>query len=150
MTAFRKILVPTEFSPAAAEAFRVAVSLAKATGGEVVVAHVARTPAVVVENGQFSTGTSPKKPHNLWDDFRPAASDDPKVRVTHEVVVAGSLPSARILELLEKYGCDLIVIGSHGHGRLRRFVRGSVTDDVVRKARCPVLVVKAPPGARAR
>src|SRR5262249_52885659 len=142
MTAFRKILVPSDFSPAAAEAFRVAVTLAKATGGEVIVAHVARTPAVVVENGQFAAGDARTKPHNLWDDFRPAATDDTAVRVTHEVVVAGSLSSARVLELLEKYGCDLIVIGSHGHGRLRRFFRGSVADDVVRNARCPVLVVK--------
>jgi nucleotide-binding universal stress UspA family protein len=37
MTAFKKILVPTDFSPAAAEAFRVALSLAKTFGGEVVV-----------------------------------------------------------------------------------------------------------------
>jgi nucleotide-binding universal stress UspA family protein len=144
MTAFKKILVPTDFSPAAAEAFQAALSLAKAFGGEVVVAHVARDPAVVVENGQISAGPGAGKSRNLWDAFRPAASDDPNVRVTHEVVVAGPRRSARLLDLLERLGGDLIVIGSHGHGRLRRLLRGSVTDEVVRLARCPVLVVKAP------
>ena len=99
---FKKILVPTDFSPAAAEAFRTAVSLARTGGGEVVVAHV-----------------------------------------THEVVVAGRASAAGALEMLEKFGCDLIVIGSHGHGRLRLF-RRSLTDEVVRHAHCPVLVVKAP------
>ncbi len=144
MTAFKKILVPTDFSPAAAEAFRTAVTLAKAEGGEVVVAHVTRAPAVVVENGQVTPGNDAGKPLNLWNMFRALVSDDPSVHVTHEVVVAGRVSASGILEMLEKFGCDLIVIGSHGHGRLRRFLRGSLTDEVVRRTHCPVLVVKAP------
>ena len=46
--------------------------------------------------------------------------------------------------MMETFRCDLIVIGSHGHGRLRRLLRGGLTDEVVRHVRCPVLVVKAP------
>ena len=144
MSAFQKILVPTDFTPAAAEAFRTAVSLAKTGGGEVVVAHVTRAPAVVVENGQLTPGGVADKPLNLWNTFREFVSDDPSVHVTHEVVVAPRASAAGIEGLLEKFGCDLIVIGSHGHGRLRRLFRGSLTDEVVRHARCPVLVVKAP------
>ncbi|OWK38215.1 universal stress protein [Fimbriiglobus ruber] len=144
MTAFKKILVPTDFSPAAAEAFRTAVALAKVEGGEVVVAHVTRAPAVVVENGQIIPGSTAAEPLNLWNMFRTAVSDDSNVPVTHEVVVAARVSAAGILGMLEKFGCDLIVIGSHGHGRLRRLLRGSITDGVVRRARCPVLVVKAP------
>jgi nucleotide-binding universal stress UspA family protein len=141
---FKKILVPTDFSPAAAEAFRTAVSLAGAGGGEVVVAHVTRQPAVVVENGQVTPGGVAGKPVNLWDRFRAVVSDDPNVHVTHEVVAAGRVSAAGIVGMLEKFGCDLIVIGSHGHGRLRRLFRGSLTDEVVRHAHCPVLVVKTP------
>lgn len=143
MTTFKKILVPTDFSPAAAEAFRAAVSLARA-GGEVVVAHVTRAPAVVVENGQVTPGGDAGEPLNLWNTFRTLVPDDPAVHVTHEVVVAGRVSAAGIVGMLEKFGCDLIVIGSHGHGRLRRLLRGSLTDEVVRNAHCPVLVVKAP------
>src|SRR5262249_4886936 len=135
MTAFKKILVPTDFSPAAAEAFRAAVSLAKTGGGEVVVAHVTHAPAVVVENGQVTPGSDAGKPLNLWNMFRTLVSDDPAVHVSHEVVVAGRVSAAGILAMLEKFGCDLIVIGSHGHGRLRRLFRGSLTDEVVRHAR---------------
>ena len=65
MTAFKKILVPTDFSPAAAEAFRTAVSLAGICRGEVVVAHIIRASAVVVENGQVTTGRDAGKARNL-------------------------------------------------------------------------------------
>src|SRR5262249_34588873 len=143
VTVFKKILVPTDFSPAAVEAFRTAVSLAGGSGGEVIVAHVTRGPAVVVENGRLTPGRSAGKPLNLWDKFRATVSDDPNVRVTHEVVVAGRV-SAAIVGVLEKFGCDLIVLGSHGHGRLRRLLHGSLMDEVVHNAHCPVLVVKAP------
>jgi nucleotide-binding universal stress UspA family protein len=68
---------------------------------------------------------------------------DPSVRITHELV-AGEASASELIVLLERFGCDLIVLGSHGHGLLRRFFRGSLTDQVVRHARCPVLVVKAP------
>jgi len=144
MTAFKKILVPTDFSPAAAEAVRTAVALARTSGGEVVVTHVTRAPAVVVENGQVTPGSAAGRPLNLWNMFRALVPDVPGVRVTHEVVVAGRVSAAGIVWMLETFGCDLIVIGSHGHGRLRRLIRGSLTDEVVRNAHCPVLVVKAP------
>jgi nucleotide-binding universal stress UspA family protein len=143
VTAFKKILVPTDFSPAAAEAFRVAVGLAAMGGGEVVVVHLAGDVAVVVENGPVTAGRSIGKGPNLWDNFRTAVTSEPNVRVTHELV-AGRVGAAEIVVLMEKFGCDLIVFGSHGHGRLRRVFRGSLTDQVVRYARCPVLVVKAP------
>jgi nucleotide-binding universal stress UspA family protein len=144
VTAFKKILVPTDFSPAAAEAFRAALSLAKTVGGEVVAVHVTRETAVVVENGQLNPGRAAGKLPNLWEKFRTIMSDDPNVLVAHEVVVAGRVSAAKIVGMLEKFGCDLIVIGSHGHGRLRRLLRGSLTDEVVRNAHCPVLVVKTP------
>ena len=144
MTTFKKILVPTDFSPAAEEAFRAAVALAKTNGGEVVVAHVTRAPAVVVENGHVTPGSDMGQRLNLWNMFRALVPDDPGVHVTHEVVVAGRVSAAGVVGMLERFGCDLIVIGSHGHGRLRRLFRGSLTDEVVRNAHCPVLVVKAP------
>jgi nucleotide-binding universal stress UspA family protein len=42
----------------------------------------------------------------------------------------------------EQLGVDAIVVGSHGKGRLKRLVLGSVSEHVVRHAPCPVLVVR--------
>jgi nucleotide-binding universal stress UspA family protein len=146
MSPFKKILVPTDFSPAAEEAFQTAVSLARACGGEVVVAHVARAPAVVVENGRVAPAGAAGQPLNLWNMFRAFVSNDPAVPVTHEVVVIPRVSAARVEGLLEKFGCDLVVVGSHRHGWVRRLFRASFTDAFVHRARCPVLVVKAPTG----
>jgi nucleotide-binding universal stress UspA family protein len=56
-------------------------------------------------------------------------------------VVAG-LPAAReIAQYAASHGADLIVVGTHGYGPVRRLVLGSVADRVVRMAPCPVLTV---------
>lgn len=39
----------------------------------------------------------------------------------------------------------LLVLGSHGHGRLRHALLGSVTEECIRQARCPVVVIPVPP-----
>jgi nucleotide-binding universal stress UspA family protein len=47
-----------------------------------------------------------------------------------------------IVTLAEEIGAGLIVMGSRGHGRLRRTLLGSVSEAVVRHAHCPVTVVR--------
>lgn len=51
----------------------------------------------------------------------------------------------KILEETHRLPADLVVIGTHGHGALYDLVLGSVSDGVVRKSPCPVLVVPRDP-----
>ncbi len=53
--------------------------------------------------------------------------------------------AAMILEKAEDFDVDIIVMGSHGHGLLRKVLLGSVTEAVLRKAPCSVLIVPPPP-----
>ncbi len=46
-----------------------------------------------------------------------------------------------VLEETRKYGADLIILGSHHHSKIYRLLVGTVTDDVLKCAHCPVLVV---------
>jgi nucleotide-binding universal stress UspA family protein len=144
MDAIRKILVPTDFSAHADEAFRVAHTLARAVGAEVILFHIAHPPAVVTAGGKLLANPGKADAVNLWDRFHSIQPADPKVRVQQEVIVAEKAGAQHVLDLLDKLGCDLIVMGIHGHSWLKNRLVGSVTEDVVRLARCPVMVVKAP------
>ena len=48
---------------------------------------------------------------------------------------------ATIIEQSSRLDADLIVIGSHGHGSVYKTLVGSVSEGVIRKANCPVLIV---------
>jgi nucleotide-binding universal stress UspA family protein len=53
-------------------------------------------------------------------------------------------PVAEILLTAKECGADLIVMGTHGRTGLARLLMGSVADQVVRRAECPVVTVKVP------
>lgn len=69
-------------------------------------------------------------------------------RVVHEVT-RGVNAAPTILDYAADHDVDLIVMGSHGRRGFRRLLLGSVTEEVVRTARCPVLVVRHLPDAPA-
>ena len=50
-------------------------------------------------------------------------------------------PAIEIVRYAEQHRADVVVLGSHGHGLVRRFLLGSVADKMVRQAPCAVLVV---------
>ncbi len=143
MRPIRKILVPTDFSPHAEEAFRVAHDLAKATGASVVVLHVSRSPAMV-SDGARPLSTPADEEKDVWDKLRAIQPTDTSVHVEHEVVVTDRLDASHVLKMVEAAGCDLIVMGTHGITGLKHRLFGGLTEQVVREARCPVMVVKSP------
>jgi nucleotide-binding universal stress UspA family protein len=51
-------------------------------------------------------------------------------------------PAAEILALASEVGADLIFVGSHGKTGVERVLLGSVSERVVREAKCPVLVAR--------
>jgi nucleotide-binding universal stress UspA family protein len=53
-------------------------------------------------------------------------------------------PIGEILRAAAEVPCDLIVMGTHGRTGLARLLMGSVAEEVVRKAPCPVVTVKTP------
>ena len=133
------ILHPTDFSPPSEHAFQLACSLARDHGGRVIVLHVAVPPVV----GQGGALTPPLEGDwkALEDQLFRVQSPDVKIPIEHRLEEGN--PAAEILRVAEEVKCDLIVIGSHGRTGLARILMGGVAEHVVRKATCPVLVVKS-------
>ncbi len=65
---------------------------------------------------------------------------NPKLSIS-TAVIEGS-PKSVILEEAEKFGADLIVVGSHGHGAVAGFLMGSVSHAVALHAKCSVEIVR--------
>lgn len=65
---------------------------------------------------------------------------------TEVSVIEGEGVVESILRTAESWGADLLALGTHGRGGVRRTVLGSVADKVIRAARIPVLVYRPPRG----
>jgi nucleotide-binding universal stress UspA family protein len=124
-----RILVVTDFSAEAAEAARRGAALARQMGASLCLLHVhARTRA----------------PHEIAD--LQEELDDLGLRLGGDDLAVTALLAAgdavsQILAVATQECVDLIVLGTHGRGGLRRLFLGSVAEAVVRQASCPVMTV---------
>lgn len=146
MRTFRRIVHPTDFSPASRPAFRKAVALAKSERAQLFVVHV--LPTLPVTPGAY---IAPR----IWDDLeqgqRVAAERRLRSLVTR-AKAAGARASGALIDLgvvheqivryARKKRADLIVMSTHSRSGLTRVLLGSEASRVVAAARCPVLTVR--------
>ena len=64
--------------------------------------------------------------------------------VTDDIIVVRGNPVEEIIKYCEEKNCDLIVMGTHGHGTLADVMMGSTARRVLRRSKKPVLVVRLP------
>jgi nucleotide-binding universal stress UspA family protein len=140
MLAIRTILHPTDFSPLSDYAFRLACSLARDHGARLLVLHV-QPPEVLLAESPYVLPPDPEQILEHWlEQLHELKSPDPTVAVEH--ILREGNPSAEILRTARENDCDLIVMGTHGRTGVPRLLMGSVAEQVLRKAACPVLTVK--------
>ena len=145
MLRIRRILFPTDFSECAEGAFTHAAYLAQRTGAELHVLHVAEpdvtapadwtdalriTPEDIAADLDVPVPASPKK------EQKPG---EPVPIIDAEVRAPKAAPA--ILRYVEEHEIDLVVMGTHGRRGVRRMLVGSVAEEVVRLAPCPVFTV---------
>jgi universal stress protein A len=140
MFAYR-ILVPTDFSPNSEIALGLATSLARDSGGEIVLAHVETIP-LTAAGGEYFYAIPEPPTEELMEKLQHVNPPDSRVPVERRLL-AGDTADA-IVRIAESEHIDLIVMGTHGRKGLSRFLMGSVAEAVVREAPCPVLTVKQP------
>jgi len=65
--------------------------------------------------------------------------------VNHHSRVVEGHPLKMVLQYMEQHPPDLVILGSHGYNGYARVMLGSVAENVLRTARCPILIVKGAP-----
>ena len=80
--------------------------------------------------------------HQFSEDLK--QSQEGEGFVTDDIIVVRGNPVEEILKYSEEKNCDLIVMGTHGHGTLVDAMMGSTARRVLRRSRKPVLVVRLP------
>lgn len=143
---FYRIVVPTDFSDCAEEAWGLAQRLAVVSGAELVLVHVlVETP--LFNEGPFTMGRVQKvyEAARKWgqDNLDAWMAQAQAKGLKGHVVLRTGVPYREIVDLVSDERADLVVIGTHGRGGIDRALLGSVADRVVRLAPCPVLTVRA-------
>jgi nucleotide-binding universal stress UspA family protein len=140
------ILVPVDFSEVTTAALRIAWNLASACAAKVYLVHVEQLCADDLK------GARPQRFHREFlvqlarEDHRELQqlADDLRLRgCDADALLVRGYTVDKILDEARRLKADLIVMGSHGHGRVYDVLVGSICQGVLRKAPVPVLVVPA-------
>jgi nucleotide-binding universal stress UspA family protein len=144
MLAIRRILWPTDFSQGSGHAFPHAAALADWHDAELHVLNVREGKTEVRKDMAQQFPFSKERLSNLLNTADPSSQsiDLDALSLQQEQIDAPS-PAEAIVSYAEEQGVDLIVAGTHGRRGLQRMVIGSVAEEVLRTASCPVLTVRA-------
>jgi nucleotide-binding universal stress UspA family protein len=147
MLRIAKILCPLDFSEYSAKAYDYAQSLAQHYGARLLLEHVVQPLTSAYPYFAFPDSINEVS----WDLDSYAEKKLAEFAAQHQVnglhterVVHSGTVADCVLEFAEKESVDLIVMGTHGRHGFDRLTMGSVTEKILRKARCPVLVVRNP------
>jgi nucleotide-binding universal stress UspA family protein len=142
-----KILFPTDFSTLGQTALETATDLAKQRGAKLVIAHV-EEPPMAYGGGELYYGLEAPNHEEIRRMLNEVLPTDAAVGYEHRLMIGN--PATAIVHLAEQEHVDMIVMPTHGRTGLFRLLMGSVAEEVVRKAKCPVLTVKAAAPAKAK
>ena len=140
-----KILFPTDFSTMGQAALELATALARERGAKLLIAHV-EEPPMAYGGGELYYGIEEPNREQLQKMLTEVLPTDTAVGYEHRLVIGS--PATAIVYLAEKENVSMIVMPTHGRTGLTRMLMGSVAEEVVRKAKCPVLTVKAAPAPK--
>lgn len=147
MLRIEKILCPMDFSEFSVKAYDYAQSLAQHYGAKLLLQHVIQPLTSTYPYYAFPDAINEvfwnldSHAEKKLDEFVAERQIDGFhiERFVHKGTVTDC-----VLEFAEKEGVDMIVMGTHGRQGFDRLTMGSVTEKVLRKAHCPVLVVRKP------
>lgn len=145
---YQRILIATDDSECSKKALQHGYSLAKHMEASVALIHViepasptnygadplmGQQPIIIPETTEIQEENSKKLLDEISRDFQ-----DVKEVFTFSRI---GTPKQEILTVASEWAADLIIMGTHGRTGFDHFISGSVSESVIRRASCPVLVV---------
>ncbi len=146
----RRILAPTDFSPNSRPALEWASGLARSFGAQARLFHVIEYEPGLYGLSRDISGTWHEYEERVTQDFMARFREfveQESEGFSADMSIRKGRPIDRILEEVGEFGADLVVVGTHGRTGWDRFLLGSTAEQVVRRAPCPVLVVRGPEDA---
>ncbi len=145
----KKILVPIDFSVYSDNALKQAIDIAKQYKAQIYLLHVIDDgfrqcgidyclDEVIVQ--EIVNKSIKNAKDNLQKEAKKITDDNGKIEVIYDAV--RGIPYEEIIKEQEDKGIDLIVIASHGKTGIMRNLVGGVVDKVMKRAKCPILLVR--------
>lgn len=146
---YKKILLPTDGSDYANKAAEHAIWIASLNGAELVVLNVIETSSLVglpaedliVRIKEMLKEEGRKSLEKISQIYTETKIGECQKDVKLTAMTEEGSPADLILKKIKEENIELVVMGTSGKHGLDRFLLGSVTENVVRSAPCPVLVV---------
>jgi nucleotide-binding universal stress UspA family protein len=139
-----RILVPIDFSDCSRKALQYALPFAKQFGATIELIHV--VPINYLFGSEFGAIDFPQMETELKTNAQKRLAEfvDREIGsgVPSEAVVRTGQPMHEIVAEAKHRGADLIILSTHGRTGLRHVFMGSVAENVIRYAPCPVLTVR--------
>lgn len=144
MYVYKNILVPTDFSDGSENALEHAIDIAKSMGATIHLVNVIQ-PVVYPTGIEIAHESLLNLEKDLEDNARRQLErieqrlDNDKINYSCSILTGRA--DEQIIEYANSENIDLIVIATHGSSGFEHFLFGSTTEKVIRKTKCPILVV---------
>ena len=158
----KKILYATDLSKNSAYALQYAMDYAEKHEARIIILHVyeklrwadmtelednlqiAGQMKAVLKNKENTANNIRERLKKFCEKVR---KDDPSCTFNvDKIEVCDGYPANTILEKADEFDCDLIVMGTHGKGRIAHAFLGSVAEKVLQRSRRPVFIIPLPEG----
>lgn len=133
-----KILYPTDFSELSESALLPALALARDRGAKLLIAHIEESEHY--PHGETVRGIANPDSEQLKILMHDLVPDDAGVECEYHLIAGEA--AEQICKLAALQNVELIVMSTHGRTGLKRLLTGSVTEEVMRHAPCPVFVYR--------
>ena len=140
---FGRVLFPTDFSPCSERALTYLLQVAERYRSHVFILHVlhAASPGASATVTDFAPHLFEINRYDAEKHIRALENSGALAEVEHSILLESGALRDVLEDTIRRHDIDLVVIGSHGRGGIRKLFLGSVAEEVSRTARCAVLMV---------